>query len=98
MVGTTNKNVVDVPALPQAVVTCHIAKTCECSDCHGITVLNTGLLDGTPPGPNLVKTVTGMWKDKMSYQDIANTLSSLFGVEGCAKSTIWHALDSVADA
>ena len=89
---------VDVPALPQAVVTCRMAETCECSNCHGITVPNTGLLDGASPGPNLVKTVAGMWKDKMSYQDIANTLSSLFGVEGCAKPTIQHALDSVADA
>ena len=98
VVGTTSKNVVDIPVLPQAVVTCHIVETCECSDCHGTTVPNTGLLDGTSLGSNLVKIVTGMWEDKMSYQDIANTLSSLFGVEGCAKSTIQHVLDSVADA
>lgn len=35
---------------------------------------------------------------KASYADIAGTLSDLFGVEGCGKSTVQHALDSAANA
>ena len=93
-----NENAMDIPALPQAAVTTHVTETCRCLDCNHVTVPDAGLIKGTSLGPNLVKIALGMWKNKVSYQDIADTLSDLFGVKGCAKSTIQHALGAAADA
>ena len=92
-----NENAMDIPALPQAAATTHVTETCRCLDCNHVTVPDAGLIKGTSLGPNLVKIALGMWKNKVSYQDIADTLSDLFGVKGCAKSTIQHALGAAAD-
>ena len=97
-VSTSTRNVIDVPVLPKAIITKHVIESCECLDCHAVTVPKTGLFDGTSLGLNLLKIAVGLWKGKASYVDIAGTLSDLFDVEGCAKSTVQHALDSAANA
>ena len=97
-VSTSTKNVIDVPVLPKAIITKHVIESCECLDCHAVTVPKTGLFDGTSLGLNLLKIAVGLWKGKASYVDIAGTLSDLFDVEGCAKSAVQHALDSAANA
>ena len=91
-----NENVTDIPEIPQATVTTHVTETCRCLDCNHSTTPEKGLVKGTSFGPNLVKIALGMWKNKASYQDIAETFSDLFGIKGCAKSTIQHAIDAAA--
>ena len=91
-----NENVTDIPEIPQATVTTHVTETCRCLDCNHSTTPENGLVKGTSFGPNLVKIALGMWKNKASYQDIAETFSDLFGIKGCAKSTIQHAIDAAA--
>ena len=53
---------------------------------------------GSSFGLRLVKIALGMWENKTSYWDIAETVSDLFGVKGYAKSTIQHAVDAAAAA
>ena len=98
MTRTEGENATDMPALPQAVVATHVTETCRCLGCNHVTVPDTGLIKGASLGPNPVKIALGMWRNKASRQDIADTLSDLFGVKSCAKSTIPHALDGTADA
>ena len=93
-----NENTTDIPDMPQAAITTHVTETCRCLDCNHSTTPETGLVRGTSFGPRLVKIALGMWKNKASYQDIAETFSDLFGVKGCAKSTIQHAIDAAAAA
>ena len=93
-----NENATDIPEMPQAAVTTHVTKTCRCLDCNHSTTPEMGLVRGTSFGPRLVKIALGMWKNKASYQDIAETFSDLFGIKGCAKSTIQHAIDAAADS
>lgn len=88
---------VDVPDIPKVEVTNHRTDTCRCLDCGGITTPETGPVRGTSLGPNLLKMVIGMWKMNGSCQGIAGLFSGLFGVDRCAKSTIQHARDGVAD-
>ena len=97
VVRITSKNVMDIPFIPKMEVANHIVDECKCDECGNVTVPQTGLLKGTPLGPNLLKILTGMWESKVACQDIANMFSGLFGIEGCAKSTIQHGWDSVAD-
>ena len=97
-VPASTGNVTDVPVLPKAIVAKHVIEPCECLDCHAVTVPKTGLFDGTSLGLNLLKIAVGLWKGRASYADIAGTLSDLFGVEGCAKSAVQHALGSAANA
>ena len=96
--STNVKNVIDIPVIPKAEVTKHIIEACRCRSCHTVTVPKTGLNRGTSLGSNLLKFVAGLWKGKASYSDIADMLFGLFGMEGCAKSTVQHALGSTADA
>jgi len=48
-------------------------------------------------GADLLKMAVGMWKMNGSCWGTADPLSGLFGMNGCAKSTIQHVRDSVAD-
>ena len=91
-----SENATDIPEMPQATVTTHVTETCRRLDCNHSTTPDKGLVKGTSFGPNLVKIALGMQKNKASYQDIAETFSDLFGVKGCAKSTIQHAIDAAA--
>ena len=93
-----SENATDIPEMPQAAITTHVTETCRCLDCNHSTTPEAGLVRGTSFGPRLVKIALGMWKNKASYQDIAETFSDLFGVKGCAKSTIQHAIDAAAAA
>ena len=96
-VRTDNKIVVDIPTIPKVEVVNHRTDTCRCLDCGGITIPETGLVRGTSLGPNLLKMVVGLWKMNGSYQGIADLFSGLFGMNGCARSTIQHARDGAAD-
>ena len=60
-VSTSTRNVIDVPVLPKAIVTKHVIESCECLDCHAVTVPKTGLFDGTSLGLNLLKIAVGLW-------------------------------------
>ena len=91
-----NENATDIPEMPQAAVTTHVTETCRCLDCNHSTTPEAGLVRGTSFGPRLVKIALGMWKNKASYRDIAETFSDLFGVKGCAKSTIQYMIDAAA--
>ena len=97
LINTDNNIRIDIPFIPKMEVTNHRVDTCRCLDCGRETVPETGLTKGTSLGPNLLKMVIGLWKMNGSYQGIADFFSGLFGVDGCAKSTIQHARDAVAD-
>ena len=87
---------VDIPDMPKVEVVNHRSDTCRCLDCGGITIPETGPARGTSLGPNLFKMVVGLWKMNGSCQGMAD-LFGLFGMKGCAKSTIQHARDGAAD-
>ena len=98
VISSESRNIIDIPEIPKATVTRHVIMTCRCSSCGTVATPAAGILRGTSLGPNLVRIVAGMWKDKVSYEGIAGTLSGLFGIMECSKSTVQHALDSVAGA
>ena len=96
-VRTDNKIVMDIPDIPKVEVVNHRTDTCRCLNCGGITIPEMGLVRGTSLRPNLLKMVVGLWKMNGRYQGIADLFSGLFGIRGCAKYTIQHSRDGVAD-
>ena len=93
---TDNELVVDIPFIPQIEVVNHRLDTCKCLDCGKITTPSrTGLVRGTSLGPNLLKMTVGLWSMNASYEGIGEFFSGLFGMDGCAKSTVQHGLGSM---
>ena len=95
--GAENDMVYDIPYIPKAVMTNHIAETCTCDDCGAETAADPGMPKKTIFGPNLLRVGVSMWDANGTDQKIADVFSGLFGVDKCAKSTIQHALDAAAD-
>ena len=91
------KLVTDIPYIPKVETTNHIIHECRCRYCNGVTIPDTDVINGTSLGPNLAKMAIGLWSANSSLQGIADIFSGLFGMAGCAKSTIQHAKDAVAD-
>ena len=97
VIRTDSSIKIDIPFIPKAEVANHREDTCRCLDCGQKTAPESGLIRGTSLGPNLLKMAVGLWNANASYQGVADLFSGLFGVDRCAKSTIQHALGSVAN-
>ncbi len=94
-VKTVNKDVIDIPYVPQAEKTRHQSSVGKCSNNHKINTTPKGITRGSSFGPNIMTYVVCLFFQTLSLAQIADNLA-LMGIPNVSKSTVFGALKAVA--
>ena len=94
-VKTVNKDVIDIPYLPQVQKMHHQSSVGKCGNNHNIDTTPKGITRGSSFGPNIMTYVVCLFFQTLSLAQIADGLA-LMGIPNVSKSTIFGALRAVA--
>ena len=91
-VGSTHKNITDIPEMPKPVTVCHVMHRCACNDCGAETSPGSVGIPGTEIGPNLATLAVKAWRRNASVTGVADYLSA-FGI-AVSRGAAQHLLEA----